>query len=160
MTSRGFTLIELMITITILAILLGVGVPSFLDASLSSRLSSIANDLVASVQLARSEAIKRNSNVTVCVSSNGTDCGSGDWNQGWIVLASSEVLLRQYAIPTGYRINSAVSALTFQSTGLGATSNTFKVCRDAPSVGSQERLVSVTAAARASVRRTETGVCP
>jgi type IV fimbrial biogenesis protein FimT len=46
---RGFTLIELMVTIMVLAVLLGLGVPSFREAALSSRVTSYANDLVASV---------------------------------------------------------------------------------------------------------------
>jgi prepilin-type N-terminal cleavage/methylation domain-containing protein len=58
--TRGFTLIELMIAIAVFAILLAIAVPSFRDASLAARLGSIANNMVASVQLARSEAIKRN----------------------------------------------------------------------------------------------------
>jgi type IV fimbrial biogenesis protein FimT len=77
---RGFTLIELMVTISIMAILLMIAVPSFQNATLGSKLSSFANGLVASAHLARSEAIKRNADVTLCVSnSDGTDGGSGGW---------------------------------------------------------------------------------
>ena len=54
--ARGFTLIELMVALLVLGILLGIGVPSFRDAALSSRVTGYANDMVASVQLARSEA--------------------------------------------------------------------------------------------------------
>ena len=56
--SRGVTLIELMIAIVIVAVLIGIGVPSFRNAALASRLSAVANNLLASAQLARSEAIK------------------------------------------------------------------------------------------------------
>jgi type IV fimbrial biogenesis protein FimT len=73
---RGFTLVELMLAIAIFAILLAIAVPSFRDASLGSRLSSIANNMIASAQLARSEAIKRNAVITLCASSNGTRAGS------------------------------------------------------------------------------------
>jgi prepilin-type N-terminal cleavage/methylation domain-containing protein len=63
---RGFTLVELMVAIMVLAILLGLAVPSFRDASLGSRLAGYANDMVASSQLARSEAVKRNRLVVIC----------------------------------------------------------------------------------------------
>src|SRR5829696_9083668 len=84
-TSGGFTLIELMIAITLMAILMAIAVPSFKDASLGSELRSIANDLVAHAALARSEAIKRNALVTLCVSADGATCSAGSWEQGWIV---------------------------------------------------------------------------
>jgi prepilin-type N-terminal cleavage/methylation domain-containing protein len=64
----GFTLIELVVTVLILAILITVGVPSFSDATLGSRLGSYANELMTSAYLARSEAMKRNLPVTLCTS--------------------------------------------------------------------------------------------
>jgi type IV fimbrial biogenesis protein FimT len=62
--------------------------------------------LVASAHLARSEAIKRNADVTLCVSnSDGTDCGSGGWEQGWIVLAADgTVIQHQQALPAGLQV--------------------------------------------------------
>jgi len=56
----GFTLIELMITITVAAILLGIAIPSFNYLTVSSKLTTTANDLVTAIGVARSEAIKRN----------------------------------------------------------------------------------------------------
>jgi len=82
----GFTLIELMIVITILAIFVVVGVPNFQNLIGDNRLSTQANSLVSSLQLARSEALKLRTPVTVCRSTNGTSCsGSGDWDFGWLV---------------------------------------------------------------------------
>ena len=72
--SRGFTLIELMVVLTISALLFAIGVPAFQNAALGGRLSAAANNLLASIQLARSEAIKRNLPVTVCASSDGATC--------------------------------------------------------------------------------------
>ena len=86
--SRGFTLVELVIALLILAILVAVGVPTFQDATLGSRLGSTANNLVVSLYLARSEAIKRNTIVRVCPSTDGTSCAtSSSWQTGWIVMA-------------------------------------------------------------------------
>lgn len=64
-SSRGFTLIELMITVAILAILLGIGVPSFVDFIRNNRASTQANELATALNLARSEAVKRGLPVTL-----------------------------------------------------------------------------------------------
>lgn len=71
---RGFTLIELLITIAVAAILIMVAVPSFTNIIVSNKLTTTANDLVGSINLARMEAIKRNATTQVCANtSNGTD---------------------------------------------------------------------------------------
>jgi len=86
-SERGFTMMELLVAVSIAAVLFAIGVPMFRDAALGSRLSAAANNLLASVQLARSEAIKRNVNVTLCASSDGESCaGAGGWEQGWITI--------------------------------------------------------------------------
>lgn len=83
---RGLTLIELMITISILAILMALAVPSFQSMIASSNLSSATNDLTNTLAQARSNAIRRGARVTVCKSANGTQCATtGNWEQGWIV---------------------------------------------------------------------------
>lgn len=164
LTLRGFTLIELLVTIALIAILVALAVPSLSDAALSSKLAATANRLAASATLARSEAIKRNSSVTLCISTNGTSCiTTGGWGQGWIVLAGTTVLLYEQAAPTGFNINElsvpSASSLIFRATGVGSTQASFNVCRAAPNTGSQERLVSVSATGRTSVQKTVTGSC-
>lgn len=166
---RGFTLIELMVTIAIVAILATVAAPSFNEAILGSRLTAFANNFVASAQLARSEAIKRNATVTLCRSANGTSCAtSGGWQQGWIVLSDTngngsldtgETLIQyQQALSTGYQLTGDAYSLAFQAIGAGSTSATLTLCRSSP-VGSQERVVSVSPTGRTSVKKTATGVC-
>jgi len=84
-------LVELMITLVIVAILLGIGIPSMKSFMQGNRLIAASNALVSAVHIARSEAIKQNTAVTVCESSNGTSCGnSGDWKNGWIVFTDSD----------------------------------------------------------------------
>lgn len=87
-TIKGFTIIELMITLAVATILLGLAAPSFNDIIKDSRLTTQINGLSASLNLARSEAIKRSLTVTVCKSANGTACG-GEWQQGWIVFVDN-----------------------------------------------------------------------
>jgi type IV fimbrial biogenesis protein FimT len=89
-TYRGFTLIELMITLFIVSILLTVGVPSLKSFMKSNRLIASSNDLVSALHVARSEAIKLNKRVTVCSSSDGKNCAnSKKWQQGWIVFVDA-----------------------------------------------------------------------
>lgn len=88
-SSSGFTLIELLVTISIAVILATVAIPSFQSFYRDNRLGSQSNDLIASLNLAKSEAIRRGVWVTVCPAASATACGtSGDWNQGWIVFAN------------------------------------------------------------------------
>ncbi|MFV3332186.1 GspH/FimT family pseudopilin [Pseudomonas sp. NY15437] len=158
-TARGFTLLELMVTVAVLAVLIGIAVPSLGDATLAGKLAASANDLVAGVAMGRSEAIKRNAVTSLCVSSNGTSCGSGGWEQGWIIISGSTVLQKHSAAPTGFKVTSSVAKVDFQPTGVGNTQATITVCRSAPSAGSQERVVNVSATGRAYVSKTTTGTC-
>lgn len=87
-STSGFTLIELMTTLTVAAVLLTVGVPSFQEFVKSNTLSARVNGFVSDLNFARSEAIKRGGRVTMCKSSDLAACTtSGGWEQGWIVFS-------------------------------------------------------------------------
>jgi type IV fimbrial biogenesis protein FimT len=90
--SLGFSLIELMITLAIAAIVLAAGVPAFGDLVQDNRLVTQINELVTDLNLARSEAIKQAAPVTVCKRNNaGTGCNNaGSWQNGWIVFLDSD----------------------------------------------------------------------
>lgn len=81
----GFTLMELVLGITVLAILTTLAIPSFTQFIQNNKLAAEANELVASFQYARSEALKRGLPVQICSSEDGTAC-DGQWNQGWIAM--------------------------------------------------------------------------
>ncbi len=86
----GFTLVELFIAVTVMALLLSVGIPSFQATVNNNRRTAQVNEFVTSLTLARSEALKRGNAVTVCRASNFSaavpTCGNGNgWEDGWVV---------------------------------------------------------------------------
>lgn len=83
----GVTMIELLIVLTIAAILAAIAAPSFTSLINSTRQNSAMSQLVADLNRARGEAIKRNVRVLICIrNSSGTDCGTGtDWQNGWLI---------------------------------------------------------------------------
>ncbi|MGY6519797.1 MAG: GspH/FimT family pseudopilin [Lysobacteraceae bacterium] len=85
---RGFTLVEVMITVAILAVLIAAAVPSFEFIRNTSSLASASNDVLAAVQTARTEAVRRGVPVVLCRSEDGATCnaGGGNWG-GWLVFA-------------------------------------------------------------------------
>ena len=162
---RGFTLVEMMIVLVILGVILTVALPGFRNLTLAIRLSNYANEMVAAVYLARAEAIKRNTNVTLCATADSVACAtSGGWAQGWIIMDPNDVVIQgQPALESGFSLvetGSGAQTLTFDSSGYVNASSTFKLCRLVPSVGHQERQIALTASGRASVSRTDLGVCP
>ena len=85
---NGFTLVELMITLAVLSILLGVAIPGFQDFIRNNRVSAQANELLSAMQVARSESVKRGMSTTVCSSTNQATCSnSTNWATGWIIFA-------------------------------------------------------------------------
>lgn len=83
---RGFTLLELMITVAILAIILAIGVPSFLSTIAKSQITTQTNNMLAALNTTRMLAIKNNTGFSICASSDGASCTANTaWNQGWII---------------------------------------------------------------------------
>lgn len=142
----GFTLIEALVVMAIAAILMVLAVPGFHNTLASSRNSDAANTLISAIDLARSEAVRRGLNVTICratdvVAALPTCGGAGDWADGWFIFVDNfgvqgvrdagdnEILFRQQALNgadgSGSRITASVNlpvsfvgALSYQPNGL------------------------------------------
>ena len=142
---RGFTLMELMVVLTVVGIIMGLAVPNFSLYIRNSRLTGAANDLLASVSLARTEAIKRQIPVGVCASTDpnlsAPACSGATataWRQGWIVWvdadndwvpdnnANEPVLERHPALDTSLTVRSNNSRrIRYLSTGFTSGAGPF-----------------------------------
>jgi type IV fimbrial biogenesis protein FimT len=118
-SARGFTLIELMVVVTLAALLLGLGVPSFTGFIATQRVKTAASDFSMAAVLARSEAIKRNVDATVTAVSS----GAAGWKDGWTVAAGGTQLSSQPAY-SGLTFAGPTTAITYQSSGRLSTSVT------------------------------------
>jgi type IV fimbrial biogenesis protein FimT len=136
----GFTTIELMVTLAIVAIVLVIAIPTFRYITNSYRMSAEVNGLLGDLEYARAEAIKEGQGVTVCTSSNGgaTCSASNSWQNGWVVYSNGTgvanppvgSVLRVQAAFTGafpdtFVSNPAVSAITYNREGFATTAAGF-----------------------------------
>lgn len=88
--NAGVSLVELMVVVAIVATLMMIGLPSYKYVTTSNRVSGEINTLLADMQLARSEAVKEGTPVTICTSTDKATCVGGSangWNTGWIVFS-------------------------------------------------------------------------
>lgn len=135
---RGFTLIEMMVLVAIVAILAVIAVPNFSATIKGNRDTAQLNTLVTGLALARSEAVKSGSNVTICSSSDGSTCSGSDWTNGWVVRyvtppPGMSTLIRAFpALSSDSSLdNSAnVASITFTATGMTnpQVQTTFTLC--------------------------------
>jgi type IV fimbrial biogenesis protein FimT len=157
-TSRGFTLFELIVTIAVTGILLSLGVPGFMNIIQNNRAVAHTNDLVTGLNLARSEATRRSSVVTICSSTNGATCnGSNDWSTGWVVRNGAGEVLRTWPERSGGAgvLTATSSQVQFQPRGsISAAAPVFRV-RLPTCTNNQGRDVAVNVAGRISVTRVD-----
>ncbi|KEQ15014.1 GspH/FimT family pseudopilin [Endozoicomonas numazuensis] len=92
MSRAGMTLPEMLITLSVFAILIAIAAPSMKDMLADRRVAANTQTLFGSMLLARSEAIKRQSPVSICKSSNGSGCDNSltNWNTGWLVFEDED----------------------------------------------------------------------
>lgn len=86
---KGYTLLELMVAISVAAVLMGIGVPGLQNFIRGSRVSASARNIVVDLSLARNEAVLRAATVTVCTSTDLASCSNSGWNDGRIVFVDA-----------------------------------------------------------------------
>ncbi|MDY6799242.1 MAG: GspH/FimT family pseudopilin [Pseudomonadota bacterium] len=142
-TTKGMTLIELVVAVAIFAVLASLAVPNLKSFMRSNRLTSATNDLASSLNMVRSEAVKRSTSIKLCISdANQSDCntGSTSWEDGWLAfidsndddaIDSGETVLRVHAGPGGgttLRSEQFPSTITFNSDGSAEAIGSFRIC--------------------------------
>lgn len=164
--SNGFTLIELIVTLAIAALVLSVGVPGFRGIIMDNRLVSDANQFVTSVNMARSAAVKYQRNATVCASTTFDDpvpvcSASTDWSTGWIVWVdkdrdaatdADEIVSAFGPINTTSTMSSTVATFMYDARGFSLTpAGTVDLCDNR--TAETGRQISVNAVGRTNVKR-------
>ncbi|MCK7576248.1 MAG: GspH/FimT family pseudopilin [Chromatiales bacterium] len=166
MLQRGFTLVELVVTVSLVAILISIGVPSFQNLIRNNRAIAITNDLVLAIQLARSEAVKQQREMTLCRrNAVGDDCENGaDWSAGWLICqlnhtkTCEEPVIQVWGPPRGSPVLSGPSpGIEFARTGEPRLSPVTFTLRLLNCTGDEQRTLIVNAAGFVSITRS---ACP
>lgn len=122
-TDNGLTLIELMVTLGVLAIVLAVGAPQLGNISSGNKATTVVNQLNGDLAYARSEAATRNRAITL-LSNNGTD-----WSDGWQILDGATVVRNANAAPGQITLTGTVGTFAFNADGSQNGGNlSFQVC--------------------------------
>jgi len=168
-SNSGFTLIEIIVVLTIIGIIMGMTVPAMRNFLQRQQLSSQSQDFFTAVNLARSDAIRRGKRVTICQSPDSATCTVlGNWDQGWIVFADpnnnatvdagEELILVHQALSGGSRMSSDDAAVKTHITfnNLGAPSGiggTITLCNP-------QRRIDIILSSTGRLRTTEGTACP
>ena len=158
---KGLTLIELLVTIAILAIVLSMAVPNFITFVQNSRLVGQTNDLVTALNYARNEAIKRGVRVSVCSRLDNTTCSGAavfNWDMGWLVFVNPNgdavadispgsvetVLQVRQPLENGNTLRTVgIQRVTYQNSGFSGNADTFRLCDSRGAASGRAIMVSL-----------------
>jgi type IV fimbrial biogenesis protein FimT len=154
---RGFTLLELLMTLVIASLVMTLAVPSMRDLLQNNRITGQVNEMVTAFNLARMESIRRGAPVSVCASADQAGCSNAtDWATGWIVFTDNNAggnpavgtLIRAWdQLPGNPTVNAGASFVRYQSDG--TTGTAFTVTHTIPDcTGMQKRTIGITPGGR------------
>ena len=142
--ARGFTLVELIVTVTIVGVVAALAVPALRELALQQYVRSAASDLQTALFFARSEAIKRAVDVQVVPT-------SGKWTQGWVVQLGDGTLLRQQSPLSDQLAAVAGSTMTYRNDGRLSGASSYNIVFSTSNVKVAARCVAIDLSGRASV---------
>ena len=162
--NTGFSLYELLITLMLIAMLMGLGLPSFAKMNANGRIRTEVNALFHAIHLARKESIMRRSVVSICPSADGLTCQPGpDWSYGWIMfnnldrdepprIDQGEPILQIHRANPNVLITANRRGFTLRATEKRATNGTIVVCDAARRVTPRALVVSYTGRPRVALQ--------
>lgn len=145
-SNKGMTILELLITMALLGVIAALALPSLMDGLGRMSAKSATRSFTSALSLARSEAVKSGSNVSICPSDDGLDCKAGSWANGWIVFIDADgdadgdtgsvdagdTVLRRFEPLAGLTlsVSPATNLIRYDAKGYGlnASALTFSLC--------------------------------
>ena len=171
---QGFTLVELMITVAIMVIIATIGVPSFNSIINTNRLQGPANEVLAAMNFARAEAVRRNNTVIVCKANtafSACSTGTSDW-PGLLVMETNAAgaatnVIRVVSFDTALKVNASVDTIRYNAQGFirnatnGALNGTVRVCIPKTTPTENARDLSFASGGRLNISSVAlSGLCP
>lgn len=162
---RGYTLYELLLTTSLIAVLLAVGIPSFASMTARAQQRAEIDALFHAIHVARKESIMRRRVVSICPSRNGTNCTAvSDWSTGWLMFENSdrdyppridagEPVLQRHTVAGNIVIQANRRAFTLRTTVLRATNGTFVVCDGQDRIPPKGLVISYTGRPRVALTK-------
>jgi len=164
--NRGYSLYELMMTLTLAAVIIGLGLPSFAGITARNRQHAEINALFHAIHVARKESIMRRQVVSLCPSVDAMSCQPGrDWSTGWLMFANldadeppridaGEPLLQVHTVSENIKITANRRGFTLRATQKRATNGTIVVCDKAGRIAPKALVISYTGRPRVTLETT------
>lgn len=177
----GFTLLDLLMVVAIATIVMLIGVPSLQTITQNARIVTTSNEVLRALHLARSEAVKRATFVTICRSMDQQQCSTDnnrEWEHGWIIFVDpersgkvdqdAEVIRVSGSVTSGVTVRSGGNYAQYLSFGAlggprgntGLPNDTFRVCDDRGGSHARAVVVNIVGRARVTDGQGQTITCP
>lgn len=156
---RGFTLTELIITLIIVAIIVAYAVPNYVRLIQENKLVTVTNELLASLNFAKSESIRQGVSVSVCptIDINSTSCNMSSWSGGWIVYKTvfgQIALIKRYEpLPVDINISLMSEPITFNATGFLNSKPISLIVSPKQCLQTDTRIIDISTSGRMSVKK-------
>lgn len=171
----GFTVIELLVVVTIVGVLAAIAAPSLRTLIITNQVRTTTSDLLNDIAVARSESAKRSQRVVMCASTNMSTCSGSAWGGGWISFVDSnnnlqrdtagtpeEILRVKEPVPTSVKIVTSPTTLSnilFRSFGIIDAAKSFTVCPASTNTGILGRSITMNSMGRVQTVNATTAAC-